>query len=240
MGELENRIDKEVRAEFTERNIEIKKSEGEITDREEKFRYNFENLERRYKSKKRQLREEQAGIDNDKSKELENGWTEETVRARFESDRERLRVEFEKISKEFGQLIRAREDSISKLVQEQEELAEFHRKLEAEELDSLTRRKNEIKERIGKQYRDRKEKLSEAYSDEERIIARLRSEKETLSRTFGKLEEEEQQRFKREEAKEDPTEESIFDELLKELRDSPDRPPKRFKFIFEAEQVGPR
>lgn len=238
LGALEDGISKEIQRGFASQNVELENTGRGITARKEEFRNKFNNLDGRYKSKKRELEKEQAGIDSDKSKELENGWTEETVRDRFESDRERLRVEFEEITREFGQLIRAREESIAKLLQEQDELVENHKKLKREELDSFTRKKDELEERIGTEFRNRKEKLSEAYSEEERIIARLRSEEQALSRTFGKLEKEEQQRFRREEAREEPTEESIFDELLEELRASPEGLPKRFKLILEAERVG--
>ncbi|WP_026452384.1 hypothetical protein [Aequorivita capsosiphonis] len=242
LGELEGGIDKEVRKQFTDQNINLERQGGKLVDNESRFREYFNDLEARYNSKKGKLETEQAGIDSDKREELENGWTEATVTDRFESDREKLRIEFEKFTKEFGQLIQAKEESISRLLQEQNELVTIHKNLEREELGSFTIRKNEIKERIGIQFRNRKEKLSEAYSEEERIIARLRIEEQTLSRTFGKLEKEEQQSFDREEAvlieEEQRSERAIFDQFLEEFRSSPSQFPKRIKYVLEAQRVG--
>ncbi|SDX30705.1 coiled-coil domain-containing protein [Aequorivita viscosa] len=242
LEELEVGIDKEVRAQFTKRHIELRKAEGETTTREEELRRKYNDLERRYKSKKSELETTQSRIESDKREELENGWTEEAVRERFRKDSEQLRVEFEKLSSEFGQLIRTRENSIGELLQEQDELAANHRKLEAEEFENFTRRNREITERIRGKFRDRKEKLSEAYNDEERIVAGLRIKEQAISRTFGKLEKEEQESFGREEAllikEEQRPEGAIFEEFLEEIRSSPNRFPKRIKYVLEAERVG--
>ncbi|PVW11999.1 coiled-coil domain-containing protein [Marixanthomonas spongiae] len=242
LEEMEARIDKEVRSQFKGQKIPYERQRGELDKAENEFQEYFANLERRYKSKKREIGAKQEAVDNDKRAELEIGWSEETVRERFREDSERLRVEFEKISKEFGQLIQAERRSISELLLEKEELPGEHRKLEREELDRLTRRKNEIKKSIEEEFRLEEEIISKDIEKEERIIGELRDKERALSQKFKQLEDREQKSFREKEARiseeGELSEESIFKRLLEEVKSPTNRLPKRFKFILEAKRVG--
>lgn len=242
LEELEGGIDKEVRKQFTEQNNKLEKQGRELDDKKSKFREYFTDLEARYHSKRSKLESEQEGIDIDKREELEIGWSEESVTERFDEDRERLREEFEGITEEFRHLIRAREESIGKLLQEQNELDAIDRKLEREERDSFARRKSEVGEIIKSQFRIEEERLSNDIRNEEEIIEELRDRERALSTTFERLEGEERNRFREEQARiveeEEYYEESIFEELLDELRSPTNGLPKRFNFILEAQRVG--
>jgi len=242
LEDMEGRIDKEVRAEFTDRSFDVETQGRDLNDREDKFREEFIDLDERYQSKKEELRNKQEGANRDKETELEYGGTEESIRERFRTASRELRNEFEEKSKDDKRIIDNRIQSNGAISEKTEQLTGFFGQLEREEQTSLTNRKIEIGQRVKDQSKIEEESLSRISRREKINIEELQFKERTLSEEFRKLEEREQDRYREEKAEigreEKGFEESIRGELIKELRQPANKLPKRVKFILEAQRVG--
>ncbi len=242
LADMEGRIDKEVREQFTDRTFDAETQGGHLKYREDKFREEFTDLDERYQSKKEELRNKLEGVNRDKESELENGGTEESIREKFRGTSQELREEFEYEEKSINRIIESSIESKNTLSGESEELPEYFGRLESEEQDSLRERRNKIKEWFEMLNRNEEDSISANIEIEERSVRELRDKERSISEEFGKLEEQEQESFREEEARLDREERqyetSIRGEIIKELGQSTVQFPKRVKFILEAERVG--
>lgn len=242
LGQIEARIDKEVRNQFTEQNIGLERQGGKLDDEERKFEKNFEDLERRYQSKRENIRGEKNRIDSDKTTEQEDGGTEKEIRERFNGGRDELRREFTEISEEFRGLISTREESIKNISRRREELAKLFNIREKEEQDSFREQESRIRKNLEGQFAIQEDRLSSHIGREERNIKRIREQKDSLFEEFRKLEETEQANFREQERKFAETEENlegtIREELHREFNRSSNKLPRKFGFILEAQRVG--
>ncbi|MCM4166577.1 hypothetical protein KCTC52924_03517 [Arenibacter antarcticus] len=242
LEEMEARIDEEVREQFRDRAFDVESQRGNLSIRERGFREKFNDLDDRYQSKKEELRREQKGVDRDKESELENGGTEESIRERFKRSSEELRDEFEEISEGDKRIIHNRMESNGKISEKTEQLTELFGQFESEEQGSFTNRKNDIGKSFKDQSRLEEESLSENNRREERSIKELQFKERTLSEEFRKLEEREQESYREGRAEIDREEkgfeESIREELIRELGQTANKLPKRLKFVLEAQRVG--
>jgi len=218
---LETRIDKEVRSQFTEQNINLERQGGKLDFEESKFEEDFRDLERRYQSKREKIRREQEKVDSDKTTELENGGTAEEIRSRFRQRSNELQEEFEEISKDWRRSYEERRTSNRNISQRTEELPEFFNKLEREEYDHFKAEKSGVEERIEEQIRR-----------EERNIRELRDKERTLRGEFEKLERREFENFREQETR--ITEEE--ERNIKKLRDTEKTLSEEFRGLEKREQ----
>ena len=242
LEEMEGRIDNEVRGQFRDRALNVESQRGNLSVREGKFREEFNDLDDRYQSKKEELRKKQEGVNRDKESELENGGTEKSIRERFRGASQKLREDFEKRAGNFDQIIERRVESNHQLSGESEELSEQFRELESQERDSFTERRNKLEEWVEIHSRTEGDSLSANIRKEERNVEELRDKERTLSKEFRELEKQEQERFREEKEildnEESGFEESIREELIRELKHTTNELPKRLKFVLEAQRVG--
>ena len=188
LGQLETRIDKEVRGKFTEQNIHLERQGGKLDDEESRFKKDSESLEQRYQSKREKIRWEQERIEKDKITELEDGGTEEEIRARFERRSEELRTEFEGISADWERTIAERKESVETISGRREELQHC-----------FTEQEREIENTLIEQFRTKEKSLSGDIEREERNIQTIRERKSTIGEEFGKLEKQECADFREQE-----------------------------------------
>ena len=167
---LERGYRAEVSSGFNERFQELQQKEGVLRREEEEFRKYKANLEGRYFAKAEEIEVEQAGIEKDKSAELENGGTEEEIRARFGQRGELLRDEFEEISEDWKRIIGEREESIGVLSSKTKELTGIFGRLKGEEQERFKSRKSTVEDSIRKEYKRKEEGISIKIRREERIL----------------------------------------------------------------------
>lgn len=242
---LEN-LEKEYRAEvssgFNERFQELQQKEGVLRREEEEFRKYKANLEGRYFAKAEEIEVEQAGIEKDKSAELEYGGTEEEIKARFGQRGELLRDEFEEISEDWKRIIGEREESIGVLSSKTKELTGIFGRLKGEEQERFKSRKSTVEDSIRKEYKRKEEGISIKIRREEQHIRELLDQEVSLREEFGEFEKRELEEFRKQEARikeeEGRIEEEIREELIRELHDPSSGLPKELGFILEAQRVG--
>lgn len=242
LEEMEGRIDKEVREQFRDRAFNIESQRGDLNVREEGFREEFNDLENRYQSKKEELRTNQRRVNSDKEAELENGGTEESIRGRFGRASQELREGFDREEESLIRIIERRIETNNQLSGESEELSEEFRQLEKQERESFNIRKTEAREQNREWYRINEEGISENIGREKRSIGDVQYKEQTLREEFEQLEKQEEESFREEKAildsEEKGLEESIREELIRELKEPTSELPKRIKFILEAQRVG--
>jgi len=289
LEQLEAGIDKEIRLQFTEQNSSLERQGGKLDDEESRFKKDSESLERRYQSKREKIRWEQERVEKDKITKLEDGGTEEEIRARFKRRSEELRDEFEEISEDWKRIngekkeiignlakrraelpasfneeegkfrdelieqLRYKEESLSsdierearnvgKLREERENISEKFRKLEERERESFREKEGRIRGKLAGQFRIKGESLSGKIGREERSIAKIRDRKKTISEEFGKLEERERANFREQERgiaeQEEILEETVREELTRELHNPSSGLPRGIIHILEAQRVG--
>lgn len=249
LGNLEREYEEEIFSGFNSEYQELQQRQKELRRKKEEFQDYYTNLEERYFRKAEEIKLDQAKINEIQRAELENGGTEEEIRARFESNGKELRDELERISENFRRIIDEENESIRKAKESIREIstrgeAQSRRyiQLNRDEHDGFRDRKSRMEQDIKERFRIEGESLSRYISEEERSIEELRNKERTLSEDFRELEERERESFREKKAgiieKEKRFQESIHEELIGELRRSSSGLPKRIGFILEAQTVG--
>ncbi len=141
LEELETRIDREVRNQFTEQNIDLERQGGKLDDAENKFQEDFTELEERYQSKKEEIRKNHERARRDKITVLQDGGTEKAIRERYRQRSEELRDEFEKISEDYKRIINEKNESIRELSERTETQSRRYIQLNRDEQDGFRNRK---------------------------------------------------------------------------------------------------
>ena len=235
LEDMEGRIDTAVRVQFTDQTFDVETQGGDLNNRESRFREEFNDLDDRYQSKKEELRKKQKRVNSDKESELENGGTEESIRERFSQANQELREGFDREEENIIRIIERRIESNNQLSGESEELSEQFKQLEDRERESFENRKNEAGESLRERFRLEEKGISEN-------IESLQYQERTLREEFEQLEKQEQKSFREEKAildsEEKGFEESIREELIRELKEPTNELPKRLKFVLEAQRVG--
>lgn len=242
LEEMEGRIDTAVRVQFTDQNFDVETQGGNLNDRESRFREEFNDLDDRYQSKKEEFRKKQRRVNTNKESELENGGTEESIRERFKDASQKAQERFDREDGSLIRIIEGRIESINQLSGESEELTENFGQLKVGEQISFTKRKIKFGEIIRKRFRLEEESLSKNIEKAERNIESLQNQERTLQEEFEHLEKQEQESFREDKSnldiEENEFEKSIREELIRELKQSTNKLPKRLKFILEAQRVG--
>lgn len=242
LGELEARMDSEVRDQFTEQLVDVEKQKRKLDDSESEFQGYSKGLDERYQLKREEIEVEQQGINDDKRAELENGGTEESIRQRFNGASKKSGEDFERAAGNFEQNIQRGIKSQEELSQETGELTGSFARLEREEQERSGISRTRAEEWVKMLYRSEEENLSENIRTEESHIKELRAKEEAFSNEFGQLEEQARESFRGQKAildsEEKRFEESIRKEPIRELKEPTSKLPRRLKFILEAQRVG--
>lgn len=155
LDDMEARIDQEVRGELAERIRTIKNGRSSISEEESRFREYSEDLENRYHSKDRELREEESRINSLIQEQFSLGDSSEDIEGKFKEAGRNLEEEFYHKTERVRQDIERDTRSLEKLRIEEGNLPNEFKHLEkrehkefAETSRKLETKRNEIESKI--------------------------------------------------------------------------------------------